>query len=492
MEIILGIVAVVVCVWLTVVLCKRNADARVALKDVELENRDRVWQERLSGAEAAAAGEKSRLEAMLDAEKTACETGKTAAREHYESMLTATKESYESQLATLRGSLLDAKKNYEAMIAELKDNQEKALAKQVEAIRAEMTAQTEAVLKAREAELDKKAEETFKNITGSLGKDLEEMKKSFNENKQAQTESSASLKEHLENAVKNLKEQTASIGLKADHLADALRGRNKMQGCFGETILENLLIAEGFKSGVDYEREFVLRDEVGLVVTNEDSGKNMRPDVIVHYPDDTEVIIDSKVDLKALSDWSEATDEAKKAEAAQRNLKAIKDQVDNLSKKDYSSYIPAGKKGLGYVLMFVPVYGALQLAKSIDPDVWRDAFKKNVLITTEETLVPFLRMIRTAWCNVEQIRNQQNIIKAAEEMIARVSDMSVAFAKLGKGIESLQNSYETCEKKLRNGGQSIIVSANKVISFGVKPRAGKDKLPALYGTEDTPSAPSEE
>lgn len=484
MEIILGIVALAVCVWFTVVLCKRNADARVALKDVELENRDRIWQERLSGAEAAASGEKCRLEAMLEAEKEAAATGKAAAREQYESMLKATRDGYESQLAALRSSLLDARKNYEVMVAELKENQEKTLARQVEAMRAEMTAQTEAVLKAREAELDKKAEETFKNITGALGKDLEEMKKSFNENKVAQTESSASLKEHLENAVKNLKEQTASIGMKADHLADALRGQNKMQGCFGETVLENLLIAEGFKSGVDYEREFVLRDEVGLVVANEDSEKNMRPDVIIHYPDDTEVIIDSKVDLKALSDWSEATDEAKKAEAAQRNLKAIKKQVENLSKKDYGSYIPAGKKSLGYVLMFVPVYGALQLAKSIDPDIWRDAFRKNVLITTEETLVPFLRMIRTAWCNVEQIRNQQNIIKAAEEMIARVSDMAVAFAKLGKGIDALRTSYDSCEKKLRNSGKSIIVSANKVISFGVKPRAGKDKLPALYGADD--------
>ena len=206
-----------------------------------------------------------------------------------------------------------------------------------------------------------------------------------------------------------------------------------MQGCFGEMLLENLLVKEGFTNGVDYDRESTLRDESGMVIPNEDSGKRMRPDVIIHFPDNTDVIVDSKVDLKAFSDWSDKTKSKEERDAAaQLNLKAIKGQIDNLSKKDYSSYIASGRKSLDYVLMYVPIYGALQLAKSLDDNIWREAFKKNVLITTEETLVPFIRMIRTAWCNVEQVRNQQNIIKAAEEMIARVHDLSTNYAKLGK------------------------------------------------------------
>ena len=99
--------------------------------------------------------------------------------------------------------------------------------------------------------------------------------------------------------------------------------------------------------------------------------------------------------------------------------------------------------------------------------------------------MPFIRMIRTAWCNVEQVRNQQNIIKAAEEMIARVHDLSTNYAKLGKKLEEVHNVYEACDKKLKDSGQSIIVSANKVISYGVKPRAGKEKFPALYGHEES-------
>lgn len=430
--------------------------------------------------------EKARLESLLASEKENSAKTQAADKERYEMMLKASADSYESRLAAADNNLLEVRKSYDSMLSEIKKSHEKALAQQVEAIKTEMTAQTEAVLKAREEELGKKAEETFKNITGTLGKDLEEMKKSFNENKKAQTESSASLKEHLENAVKNLKERTEDIGNKADNLADALRGKNKMQGCFGEMLLENLLVKEGFTNGVDYDRESTLRDESGMVIPNEDSGKRMRPDVIIHFPDNTDVIVDSKVDLKAFSDWSDKTKSKEERDAAaQLNLKAIKGQIDNLSKKDYSSYIAAGRKSLDYVLMYVPIYGALQLAKSLDDNIWREAFKKNVLITTEETLVPFIRMIRTAWCKVEQVRNQQNIIKAAEEMIARVHDLSTNYAKLGKKLEEVHNVYEACDKKLKDSGQSIIVSANKVISYGVKPRAGKEKFPALYGHEES-------
>ena len=411
--------------------------------------------------------EKSRLESLLASEKENSAKTQAADKERYEMMLKASADSYESRLAAADNNLLEVRKSYDSMLSEIKKSHEKALAQQVEAIKTEMTAQTEAVLKAREEELGKKAEETFKNITGTLGKDLEEMKKSFNENKKAQTESSASLKEHLENAVKNLKERTEDIGNKADNLADALRGKNKMQGCFGEMLLENLLVKEGFTNGVDYDRESTLRDESGMVIPNEDSGKR-------------------KVDLKAFSDWSDKTKSKEERDAAaQLNLKAIKGQIDNLSKKDYSSYIASGRKSLDYVLMYVPIYGALQLAKNLDDNIWREAFKKNVLITTEETLVPFIRMIRTAWCNVEQVRNQQNIIKAAEEMIARVHDLSTNYAKLGKKLEEVHNVYEACDKKLKDSGQSIIVSANKVISYGVKPRAGKDKFPTLYGHEES-------
>lgn len=441
-------------------LCARTFGMKLGQKDRELEMNEAMWRQKLSAAEAVAAADREKGEALLAAAERRTE---------------------------------QVKKSYDEMLQEIKRNSEQSLRQQVEAIKSEMKAQTEEVLKAREDELHKKADETFKSISGTLGRDLEAMKKSFDENKKTQMESAESLKSNLENAVKNLRERTEDIGNKADHLADALKGRNKMQGCFGETILENLLVAEGFREHVDYDKEFVLRDEMGIAVANEDSGKRMRPDVIIHYPDKTDVVVDSKVDLKALSDWNEAPDSASKEDAAKRNLAAVRAQVDNLAKKDYTGYIGAGRKSLGYVLMFVPIYNAYQLAKSLDPDLWRDAFRKNVLITTEETIVPFLRMIRTAWRNAEQIRNQQNIIKAAEEMISRVHDMALAHAKMGKKLGEVSDAYEACDRKLRDSGQSIIVSARKVIDYGVRPRAGKE-LPEVTETSALreESAPEDE
>lgn len=337
----------------------------------------------------------------------------------------------------------------------------------IEAVKSEMSVQTEKILKQREEELSKKAEETFKTISGNIGKDLKDMKEAFDGNKKAQTETSVSLKTQLDEAVKHLRDQAGTIGAKADHLADALRGQKKMQGCWGETILENIFQQEGLVEGRDYDKEETLRDEMGIVVVNAETGKRMRPDFILHYPDNTDIIVDSKVSLNALADWFEATTPEAKDDAAKRNLEAIKNHVKELTDKRYADNIPEGKKSLGYVVMFVPNYGALQLAKQIEPNIVNEAFRQNVLLTTEETIMPFLRMIRTAWINVDQIRNQEKIVKAAQMMVERVADLCKAHRVLGKKLNEAVGAYNDGSKKLAEGGQSIIVAAHNVIKLGV-------------------------
>lgn len=346
-------------------------------------------------------------------------------------------------------------------------NHEINLKQQIAAIENKMTAETEKILKAREEELTKKAEETFRVISGTLGKDLEEMRKSFEDNKKVQNENSASMKTHLEEAVKNLREQTEDIGNKADKLATALRGEKKMQGCWGEAILENIFTNEGLEEGRDYDREMTLRDSLEFAVQDEDSGKRMRPDFILHFPDKTDIIVDSKVSLAALADWFAAEDDSAREDAVRRNLKAIKEQVDRLSTKDYARNAMKGRKCLDYVVMFIPNYAALQLAKSTEPNIWRDAYRKNVLITTEETLMPFLRMIRTAWTSHEQVKNQQQIINAAQMMLDRVHDFSKDHAAMGKKLHEAIEYFEKCDAKLKESGRSIIGPAQKMIKLGI-------------------------
>ena len=390
--------------------------------------------------------------------------------------LKSAKKDKEDSLALLRES-------YERTLSELKKAHAEALSRQIETVKAQVTAESEKMLKAREEELEKRARQTFETLTGGLDRNIRDMKEAFEQNRKTQTETSQSLKENLESAVKHLREQTLSIGDKADSLAEALRGKNKTQGNWGEIILDNLFRNEGMREGRDYDKEETLRDEKGNVVTNEDTSKRMRPDYILHYPDGHDVIIDSKVVLTAADDYFRATDHAAKDDAMARNLAAIKDQVKNLSKKDYSRYLTPGRRMLDYVIMFVPVYSALRLAYEADRNLWHDAYKQGVLITTEETLMPFLRMIRIAWTSHEQIANQKQIIATAETILARVSDFCAAHAKMGKKLEEAMDQYELCDKKIRERGQSIVGAANRLIDLGI-PKNSKKPLPSEIGMEE--------
>ena len=397
-------------------------------------------------------------------------------RESYERTMNELKASHEKTVAELKAG-------HEKTVADLKRTHEENLGRQLETEKAQVTAESEKLLKAREEELEKRAKITFETLAGGLDRNIKDMKEAFEQNRKTHTETSQSLKENLENAVKNLREQTASIGGKADSLADALRGRNKTQGNWGEIILDNLFTNEGMREGRDYDKEETLRVEQGNVLHNEDTSKKMRPDYILHYPDGNDVVVDSKVVLTAVDDYFRATDEDAKKDAMVRNLAAIKDQVKNLSKKDYSRYLTPGHRMLDYVIMFVPVYSALRLAYEAERNLWHDAYKQGVLITTEETLMPFLRMIRIAWTSHEQVANQKQIIATAETVLARVSDFCAAHAKMGKKLEEAMDQYEACDRKIRERGQSIVGAANRLIDLGV-PRNPKKILPAEIGMEE--------
>lgn len=236
----------------------------------------------------------------------------------------------------------------------------------MEALKAQMTAESEHVLKERERELENRARVMFESLAGGLDRNLKDMKEAFEQNRRTHVETSQTLKENIDLAVRNLREQTMSIGDKADSLADALRGRNKAQGNWGEVILDNLFTSEGLREGRDYDKEETLRDERGNVILNEDTDRRMRPDFILHYPDGNDIVVDSKVVLTAMYDYYSADDDTAKADAMARNLMAMKEQVRRLARKDYSRYLRPGHKMMDYVVMFVPVYSALRLAYEAD------------------------------------------------------------------------------------------------------------------------------
>ena len=417
-----------------------------------------------------------------DNAKTNFDERLSQSEEQHQRHLADVKAEAEKNLTELREqnakAVRELKENYEKSLADAKEANEKSLQQQIAAVKAQISSESEKVLKARQEEFTKKAEESFSTIAGDFNKNLKDMKDAFEANKKTQNDTSAELRTQIGEAVKNLKDQTENVGAKADHIASALRGQNKMQGCWGETQLNNILVAEGLTEGRDFDKEETLRDELGIVIHNEDTGKRMRPDFILHYPDNTDIVVDCKVSLNALSDYFEAeTDEARK-EAANRNLKAVKDQVDGLSRKDYSSYLKPGRKCLDYTVMYVPNVNALILARQLDPHIISDAFRKNVLITSEETLMPFLRLVRTAWVNFEQARNQEKIVNAAKLMVDRVGLFCESYAKVGQKLKDATNAFNEGDAKLRENGRSILHAAHEVEALGVK---GRKMLPALIG-----------
>ena len=371
--------------------------------------------------------------------------------------------------------LLESERQHnEKALAELKASQEKA----IEAARTALALENEKTLKAREEALKKEAAETMKRITGDLNKDIRDMKEAFDAQKKMHAEESSSIKTKFEETVRHLKEQTDAIGNTAEDLAKALKGQNKMQGIFGETILENLLQAEGLREGCDYDTEFWLRDRKGNRIVNEDTGKKMRPDFALHFPDDTDVVIDAKMSLTALSDYFAADTDAQRADAAARNLESVQSHIKELTSKEYQKYVE-GRKTLDYVIMFIPNYAAYQLAKMEDPDIFAKAFKQNVLITTEETLIPFLRLIRTAWVQQEQMENISEIVKAAQEMVERVGIFCRYNSELEGDLEKVLKEFKTNSSRLVDGKQSIVKAAMKAIQHGIDSPSEKNALPPL-------------
>ncbi len=377
------------------------------------------------------------------------------------------------------------RKQHEQAMAEIKASQEKALAelkagqeKAIEAAKTALELENEKMLKAREEALKKEAAETMKTITGGLDQTIKGMTEAFEAQKKSHAEESTAIKTKFDETVKHLKEQTEAIGTQAEDLAKALKGKNKVQGNFGETILENMLKEQGFREGQDYESEYWLRDKNGNRVRNEETGKHMRPDFVLHLPDQTDILVDSKMSLTALTDYFAAETDEEREAAADRNLESVKNHIKELTSKEYQKYV-VGRKTLEFVIMFIPNYGAWQLAKMKDSGLFNWALERHVLITTEETLVPFLRLIHGAWLQKEQMENIEEIIKAAKDMVERVGIFCHANAELEKKLGDVLDSFKENTNRLIDGKQSIVKAAWRAIEHGVPAPVGKNALPAV-------------
>ncbi len=367
--------------------------------------------------------------------------------------LTATAEAQARELELLREKMAEEERKRLAQFAE-----------QLRMVEEQMKNATQEMLKQRAQELTATNSTQMGAIIDPLKETIKEMKTAMDSSRDSHTKNTAS----LEKAIEEVMKRTTEIGNEADKLANALRNESKTQGNWGEIVLNELLSSQGLKEGIHYEVQTTLRDADGKAVLHDESGKRMIPDVILHYPDGKDAVIDSKVSLTAFVDYRQADTDEQRQEALERHLRSLRQHVRELSRKDYGSYIKAPRQALSYVIMFVPNESALQLALYNDALLWREAFESGVFITSEQNLIAALRMIQLAWTQVQQARNQEEVFELANQLIKRMSDFLKLFEEVGARLEAASATFGSAKKKLYTGQQSILGSANKLVKLGAK------------------------
>ena len=381
-----------------------------------------------------------------------------------------------------------ARKDYQAHTQELLDAREKAyddmLAAQqskfdetIAKVTAQMKSATEDMLKRRQEEFAASSNTSIGQIVNPLKETIDKMKEAMKENTIKQTSISSEIKTQAENMMR----QSAAAKESADELTRVFRHAGRVQGNWGEIILDELLESQGLTKGVHYELQSSIRDAAGDVVRTEDD-RSMRPDVILHLDQKRDVIIDSKVSLTAFMDYVNAQDENERQRYLKAHVESIQKHVKELAAKDYSSYVKPPKVKMDYVIMFVPNTGALWAAVGAQPDLWRNAMEKNVYIADEQTLFAALRIINMTWTQIAQAQNHEKVYALASEMMDRVGQFMDRYKAIGKALENAGKAYEAADKKLQPTGQSIIQTCAKLQKLGAK-QSSRNPIPELQDAD---------
>lgn len=305
--------------------------------------------------------------------------------------------------------------------------------------------------------------ESMESITKPINDNFEQLQQAIRESDKEQAKTAASLTERL----RQVGEQAEKMDRTATKLTNALRGDSKQAGDWGELVLQELLDSQGFRRGIDYDVQGTIMDQDGNVILNDDSGRKMRPDVVLHYPDNQDVVIDAKVSIKAYYDYVNEPNEQLKAQYLDRHLQSLRSHVRELMTKDYSRYIQAPRTAIDFVIMYVPNEAALQVAIAREPKLWQEAFDHKVFISSTQNLFAILRMIQIAWRQHSQTENQKKIVALAEQLLSRVGLFTERVSKIGRDIQQLHTDYEEVQKSVV-GRLSISQKANEMKKLGVK------------------------
>lgn len=426
------------------------------------------------------AAQVSVLEATLKNEAAKTETLLQEKEKAYKNALEEKNKAFQSALDEKSKAFQSALDEKERVHQEAMHTQQRQFDVTMEKVSAQMKVATDEMLKQRQKEFADASNQNLGQIVNPLRETIDQMKQVMAENTEKQTQMGGEMKANIENMMR----QSEAAMKSADELNRTFRLGNRVQGDWGETILDELLESQGLKRGIHYETQPYIRDAAGNIIHTE-NGSIMRPDVILHLDQRREVIIDSKVSLTAFMDYSNATTEEERKRLLKAHIDSLKAHVRELSTKDYSAYIQPPKARMDYVIMFVPHSAALWTALNAQPDLWRNAIAQNVFIADEQTLFAALRIINLTWTQIAQAQNHEKVYALANEMLERVGQFMKKYDAIGQALNRANQAYEEGGRKLAPTGQSILTTCAKLQKLGAK-QSDKNPLPPLTDNDDIP------
>ena len=322
--------------------------------------------------------------------------------------------------------------------------------------KAEMTNQFKMLAHEIFEEKDKKfsvaSKERLDGILNPFNKQLRDFKQTVNDVYVNEAKQRASLKTEIQ----GLKELNQQLNIEAVNLTKALKGDKKAQGNWGELILERVLEQSGLRKDHEYETQGGFRDADNNI---------LKPDVIIHLPQDKDIIVDSKVSLIAYEKYSSA-DEGQQAVLLKEHITAIENHIKTLSEKDYSSL--KGIKSLDFVLMFIPIEPAFLVAFQKDDKLFSDAFNHKIIVVTPTTLLATLKTIENLWRYEKQNQNARIIAERAGNIYDKFRGFIEDIEKLGKQLDTTQSTYHDALNKLNKGKGNLVNQAQQLLDLGVK------------------------
>lgn len=374
-----------------------------------------------------------------------------------------------------REALADERNNSERLRRESDRQWEQKL----EALRQEMQKMAAEQLAAKQSALQESNRQQMNELLRPVKEQFADFKKSVEESKTLNEVNKKELQHTFEatmrlfqqeqqQTVLMLKEQTSKIGSDAANLTKALKGDSKMQGDWGEMVLETILE----NSGLRKDEEFFIQEN-----TKDENGKNYRPDVIVRFPEGRSVVIDSKVSLTAYTDALATDDEADRERLLKAHALSVRKHIDELAEKDYSKLVD---DAIGFVLMFIPNETSYIAAMKQQPDLSRYAYQKKIIIISPSNLLMALQLAYNLWQYDRQNKNVEKIVKTAADLYDKVATFEDTFTGIGDLITRLSGIYDKAKKQMYDGPGNVMRRVEGLKALGVTP---KKQLKALENVE---------